>query len=326
MGKHLTVEQRYEISVLYGKGYSQKAIAKDLQKDKSVISRELKRNCDKRSGEYKADLAQCKHEKRQKEKPKHRRFTKEVEQYVTIQLQEDLSPEQIAGRAKLDGITCVSHERIYQFVYSDKRKKGTLHCHLRRKGRRYRKRGNNKDQRGIIKNRKSIIERPKIVDEQTRLGDLEIDTIIGKNHQGAIVTINERRSGYLWMSKLDGKNAEQLKDKTIALLHPNRDWIHTITGDNGKEFAEHEKISTGLNIDFYFADPYSSWQRGANENTNGLIRQYIPKKSSFESIKNQDITHIQNKLNNRPRKKLNFLTPKEFLVLHLHKIKVAFVT
>lgn len=324
--KHLTVEQRYTISVMIQQGYKQKEIAKAIKKDKSVISREIKRNCDKRSGEYRHDLAQRKCEQRHHSKSKKLRFTEQVKTYVDTLLKQDYSPEQIAGRAKLDNIDCVSHERIYQYVWQDKKANGDLYTHLRRKGRKYRKRGTSKDSRGIIKDRVDISQRPAIVDEKTRIGDLEIDTIIGKNHQGAILTINDRVSNFLWMAKLNSKNAEELAEKVVEILSPQAHWIHTITGDNGKEFAEHKKIAENINIDFYFAKPYHSWERGANENTNGLIRQYFPKGSSFEMITNKDIQYVQHKLNNRPRKKLGFLSPSEFLLLNLSNQKVAFIT
>jgi len=220
----------------------------------------------------------------------------------------------------------VSHERIYQYVWHDKKAKGNLYTHLRRKGRKYRKRGAAKDSRGIIKDRVDISKRPAIVDEKTRMGDLEIDTIIGKNHQGAILTINDRVSSFLWMTKLNSKNAEELAEKVVEILSPQAHWIHTITGDNGKEYAEHKKIAENISIDFYFAKPYHSWERGANENTNGLIRQYFPKKTSFDSINDKDILYVQHKLNNRPRKKLGFLSTIEFLLLYLSNQKVAFIT
>jgi IS30 family transposase len=207
-----------------------------------------------------------------------------------------------------------------------KKAKGSLFTHLRRKGRKYRKRGSAKDNRGIIKNRVDISQRPAIVNEKIRLGDLEIDTIIGKNHQGAILTINDRVSSYVWMAKLSGKNADELAMKAVEILQPHAHRIHTITGDNGKEFADHKKIAQQIGIDFYFAKPYHSWERGANENTNGLIRQYFPKGSSFESITDKQIQYVQHKLNNRPRKKLGFLSPTEFLSLKLSNQKVAFIT
>lgn len=324
--KHLTKEQRYTISEMKSKGYKQKDISLVIGKDKSVVSRELKRNCDKRSGEYKSDLAQRKYELRQKNKPKNIRFTQEVKQLVDKWIEEDYSPEQIAGRAKIEGKSCVSHERIYQYVWQDKKDAGCLFKHLRRKGRKYRKRGAAKDSRGCIKNRTDISLRPAIVDKKIRLGDLEIDTVIGKNHKGAILTINDRVSSFVWIEKLQGKDAKELAQKTVEKLTPCNNWIHTITADNGKEFAEHLNIENDLNIDFFFAKPYHSWERGANENTNGLIRQYFPKGSSFDNITNQQILYVQHKLNNRPRKKLNFLSPNEFLLLNLSNQKVAFVT
>jgi transposase, IS30 family len=324
--KHLTREQRYTISEMKRQGYKQIDIAQVIGKDKSVVSRELKRNCDKRNNEYRANLAQKKYEKRQKEKPKRKHFTNEIKTHVENWLKEDFSPEQIVGRSKLEGFPCVSHERIYQYVWNDKKGKGLLYLHLRRKGRKYRKRGAAKDSRGIIKGRVDISQRPEIVNKKTRLGDLEIDTVIGKNHKGAILTINDRVSSFIWMEKLKGKNAQELAIKVAETLRGNTHWIHTITADNGKEFAEHDKIANAIDIDFFFAKPYHSWERGANENLNGLVRQYFPKKTSFESITNQDVKYVQYKLNNRPRKKLGFLSPIEFLSLNLSNQKVAFVT
>ena len=287
----------------------QKDIALAISKDKSVVSRELRRNCDKRNEEYKADLAQRKYEKRQKDKKKHIYFTEEVKQHVNERLRKDLSPEQIAGRAKLEGRECVSTERIYQYVWKDKKEGGDLHTHLRHKGHRYRKRGNAKDSRGIIKDRVDISQRPEIVDRKERLGDLEIDTMIGQNHKGALLTINDRVSNKVIIEKLNGKDAKELARKVIERLSPYQKKVHTITSDNGKEFAEHKMISSELNLDFYFARPYHSWERGANENINGLIRQYFPKKTSFENISDDDVKRVEEILNNRPRKKLNFLTP-----------------
>ena len=327
--KHLTNEQRYTISVMLQKGYSQTEIAKAINKDKSTVSREIKRNSDKRNGIYKFELAQRKYKQRQKGKPKKVYFTDDIKKYVKSKLLDDYSPEQIYQRAKIEGINCVSHESIYQYIWDDKHNGGQLYLHLRRRNKRYRKRGNLKDSRGIIKDRISIDERPKIVEEKARFGDFEIDTIIGKNKKGAILTINDRWSGKVWIKKLVGKFAKPLAEKTIEILYPIKDLIHTITADNGKEFAYHKTISEQLEIDVFFAHPYHSWERGANENTNGLIRQYIPKKTDFSTITDEYIEYVQNKLNNRPRKRLNFLTPNEiydkFVKLKNNK-KVAFKT
>ena len=310
--KHLTVEQRYTISEMRLNSFSLSDIGLVIGKDKSVISRELHRNCDQRSGDYRSDLAQRKHDLRQKEKYRHRPFTDDIRLHVEELLKEDFSPEQISGRTKLEGNPCVSFERIYQHVWQDKKDGGLLYLHLRRRGRKNRKRGNSKDTRGIIKDRIGIEQRPAIVDEKLRFGDFEIDTIIGQNHQGAILTMNDRRSGLLLMRKLDGKDAGPVVIKAIEALLPIKDLIYTITADNGKEFAYHKEISQALEIDFYFARPYHSWERGANENTNGLVRQYFKKGTSFEDITDEDIERVQNQLNNRPRKKLSYLTPNEY--------------
>jgi IS30 family transposase len=299
---HLTRAQRYELSANLQAGFSKKEICEKMDIDKSVISRELKRNSDKRSGNYDAELAQRKYEKRLKEKPKFIHFTEEVKQKVISDLKDDWSPEQIVGRAKLKNENCVSHETIYQFVWRDKKKGGNLHKHLRNKGKKYAKRGAYKSSRGIIKNRISIDERPKIVDEKVRFGDLEIDTVIGKNHKGALLTITDRVSLMEWIVKLSGKVATELADSTIEVLKPVEKYLHTITSDNGKEFAEHEKIGENLNVGFYFAHPYKSCERGCNENANRLIRQHIPKKTDFDTIDIEYVKWVQNKLNDRPRK------------------------
>ena len=323
--KHLTLEQRYAISVMKKQYYKQKDIALAIGKDKSVVSRELKRNCDKRSGSYNSALAQRKYDQRQRDKPKHIHFTEDVKQCVDELLNKDYSPEQIAGRTKLGGVSCISVERIYQYVWLDKKKGGKIYTHLRRKGRKYRKRGNAKDTRGIIKDRVGIEQRPAIVEDKTRLGDLEIDTVIGQNHKGALLTINDRVSSMVWLAKLNGKNAEELAKKAIEILRPYKELTYTITGDNGKEFAEHKIISQGLDIDFYFARPYHSWERGANENTNGLIRQYFTKGSSFENITNKNVTKVQEILNNRPRKKLKYLIEPQKVFLIGHNRKMGFL-
>ena len=174
--------------------------------------------------------------------------------------------------------------RLYRWIWDDKHKKGTLYLNLRRKGKRYNKRGNTLAGRGYIPNRVDIEERPSIVDLKERFGDLEIDTVIVSNHKGALVTINDRLTSKVWIRKLSGKDAAPLALKTIEALQPIKDLIHTITADNGKEFTKHQEIAKELEISFYFCKPCHSWERGANENTNGLIRQYIPKGTDFCEI------------------------------------------
>ena len=312
---HLTKVQRYIIQTLLEQHCTIKFIADYLAKDKSVISREIRRNCDKRSGRYDAGLAQRKYRKRIQEKPKHKRFTSSMKETVDILLQQDYSPEQIKGRMKLLGTDMVSHEWIYQYIWKDKKRGGELYRHLRRKGRKYRKRGASKDARGIIKDRIGIEHRPAAVDEKNRFGDLEFDTIVGKNHKGALFTANDRMTMMTWIAKLPGKDSVPLSEAAISKLEPFKELLHTITSDNGKEFAGHKRIAEALGVDFYFAHPYHSWERGANENMNGLIRQYIPKGMSMEDIDDEYVEMIQEKLNNRPRKKLGFLTPHEYFLI-----------
>lgn len=324
---HLTVEQRYIIQVLKEEGFSQTDIAKKIQKDKSVVYRELKRNSDNRNGKYKAELAEKKCRKRHKLKPKYKRFTSDIEQYVDDLIKEDYSPEQIVGFSKIQGKACVSVERIYQHIWADKKQGGLLYKHLRTRGKRYRKRGAIKDKRGQIPDKVSIEHRPKIVEEKTRIGDLEIDLIIGKNHKRALLTANDRVTGKAKIALLNNKSAEETKEKVVKILAEWKPFMQTITSDNGKEFTLHREIACELEIDYYFAKPYHSWERGANENFNGLVRQYFPKNHDFNLITEKDIQYVENKLNNRPRKRFGFLTPNQ---LHLQLInkhgQVAFIT
>jgi IS30 family transposase len=324
--KHLTLEQRYEIALLKREKYSVAAIVASTGISKSVIYREIKRNSDKRSGVYKADLAQRKTDGRHADKAKHRRFTPAVRLLVTENLEKDFSPEQIVGLALKDSVYCVSIERIYQFIWADKKKGGELYLHLRTQGKRYRKRGSSKDKRGQIVGRIDIDLRPKIVDEKTRVGDLEIDLVIGEGHKMALLTINDRVTGMLKMKKIDSKEALGVEIAVLELLNDWKSIIHTITSDNGKEFANHQSIAEKLDIDYFFAHPYCSWERGANENLNGLVRQYFPKKTSFEFITDDEIKIVVNKLNNRPRKRLGFHTPNEIFSQFEAKALVAFIT
>ena len=323
---HITNEQRYTINCMLDQGLKPIKIARLIKKDKSVIYREIKRNSDQRSGVYKSDLAQRKYQKRLKEKPKYLKFTSSVKTRVEGLLREDYSPEQVVGYLKKEQEVTVSIERIYQYIWTDKREGGDLHTHLRRQGRKYRKRGRAKDSRGRIKNRISIEQRPKIVDTRSRFGDLEVDLIIGESHKEAIVTINDRASGMLKMKKSKSKEAEVVKKIIVELLEEWKPFIQTMTSDNGKEFAGHEFVTEMLNIDYYFAHAYHSWERGSNENLNGLVRQYIPKKTDFRTVSDSYIKEIETKLNNRPRKRYNYETPIFVMEKLLFNQKVAFVT
>jgi len=321
---HLSYEQRYTIEVLLQDKKPKSEIAKLLSVDKTVIYRELKRNSDERNRVYKAKLAQSKYEKRLFSKPKHMKTTPELKQQIVTLLEQDYSPEQVNGFMKKNNQQTLSHESIYQMIWKDKKAKGTLHEHLRRKGRRYRKRGSSKDSRGKIVGRVGIEKRPKEAEERKVFGHFELDTIIGKDHKGAIITLNERASGMLWMRKVESKDAEIVIKKLAEMLEEIRPYLKSITGDNGKEFAAHQFI-TDEYCDFFFANPYSPWERGSNENLNGLIRQYLPKKSDFNNYTEEQIKEIETKINNRPRKRFGYETPIFVMENLLFNPKVAFV-
>jgi IS30 family transposase len=314
--KQLDFRKRCQIYGLWRAGHSQTEIAKEVGVHKSTISRELKRNITfvrtaLGSWQYKPNYAQSHTDERHKEKQKHIKFNKEVETFVREKLSENWSPDQISGYAKRYNLFCISHERIYQFILKDKETGGKLYLHLRHQNKKYRKRYGSPKRQGSIKNRRFIDDRPAIVDDKSRIGDWEIDTIIGKNRKHAIVTIVERVSKKTVMKKVKAKTAELVSSSTIASLKLFSNKVFTITADNGSEFAHHEKIGKELNADFYFAHPYASWERGLNENTNGLIRQYLRKGCDFSELTDEDLSLITDKLNNRPRKNLDYKTPEE---------------
>lgn len=308
MYKQLTSEQRYTISVLLQKKMKQKDIAKAIGVSDSTISRELRRNSVVR-GKYNWETAQANAMRKRRRKPGNRRIDESVMQEAKVLLvTEQWSPEQISGALAKDG-KHVSDETIYRMIRKDKANGGDLYKHCRHKLKHRRRPVGGK--LSSIPNRTPISERPKEANGK-RFGDFEMDTIVGKDNHGSIVTITERSTNMLFMRKLPkGKNAKELARTVIHLLAPFKDYIKSITTDNGTEFACHEMIAKSLGTTVYFADPYSSWQKGAIENINGLIRQYVPKKHTFEAISHQQITRISAKINARPRKKLNFKTPRE---------------
>ena len=240
--------------------------------------------------------------------------TEEMKSYIDLKItQEQWSPEQISGRRRALGLPPVSHETIYRYVWDEKHRRGKpLYKYLRHRGRRYGRRGSPYRPRGIP-GRIGIEQRPPVVDEKNRFGDLEIDTIVGKYGRNVIMTINDRESGFLIMRKLPTKEAEPLAAAAIAALRPIRKELHTMTADNGTEFSRHQQIAKALKMDVFFARPYHSWERGANENTNGLVRQYFVKGTDFRKITDKEINMVQDKINNRPRKRLEFKTPVEFI-------------
>ncbi|WP_172916596.1 IS30 family transposase [Capnocytophaga canis] len=306
--KHLTLEQRYEIKAYLKCNKSQKFIAQQMGVSESTISRELKRNKLKRGG-YNPQNAQEQANIRKERFAVNRKFTPKVAAFVEEKIRrEQWSPQQIVGYCKKHEISMVSTEKIYQYIREDKEKGGDLYQYLRHQLKHRKRPVSGKKE--VIKNRKPIRLRPEIVLTNEEFGHFEVDLIVGAEHKGAILTIVERKTKFLIMRKLSGKNAKSLAKAMIYALLPYKDYVKTITSDNGLEFSEHEYISKKLSCDFYFANPYCSWERGLSENTNKLVRQYIPKGTYFEKISKEKIKEIQHKINRRPRLTLDFEEPK----------------
>jgi len=299
---HLTQEERYQIYTLLREGFSKRYIAWRLNRSPSTISREIKRNR-ARNG-YFAKHAHKLARRRHHSNPK--RIPCDIWVQVIAYLELQWSPEQIASQV------AVSLHSIYRFIQQDKSKGGDLYLHLRFTNQRKRKYGSI-ETRGQLTNRKSIHDRPAEIEQRSRFGDLEIDTIVGKNHQQSLVSIVDRKTGYLWLKKCSTRKAEEVCQATIRLLKPIKAQLKTITADNGKEFSLHEYAAQELDVDWYFADPYSAWQRGTNENTNGLIRQYVSKGSDLNDYTDAYIAEITQRLNHRPRKRLGFKSPSQVL-------------
>ena len=308
--RQLTLEKRYHISALQKAGLNQRSIAIELSVHPSTISRELRRNRDILRG-YNAEMAQVISTKTEVQKKKRFSLTKPIEKYIRAKLKQDWSPEQISGRMKLDTGMSVVHETIYRYIYTNKKNGGKLYTYLRHKNKKYHHRSNDYRSRGTIIDRVMIGKRPKIVEKKSRIGDWEIDTVVGKDHKGFLVTVVDRKSKFTLIKNVVSKHAEVVTQALIEMITPLKNITHTITSDNGKEFAHHKEVSAALNADFYFANPYHSWERGLNEHTNGLIRQYLPKKSVFIGVSKEEIIMIQNRLNHRPRKILKYKTPYE---------------
>jgi transposase, IS30 family len=301
----LTREQRYRIYALRKAAHNRTEIAPILGVHKSTVGRELSRN----SGQRGYRPKQAEGLARARQQAGHRpRITPEAWRLTESLVRREWSPEQVSGRLKLEGRPAPSHERIYQHIYADKRAGGTLHLHLRCRKRR-RKRHGSYDRRGQLRGRVSITERPQVVERKGRVGDWEADTIIGRHHQGAIVSVVERKSKLTRLAKVERNTAGAVGRELTAQLKSLA--VKTITSDNGREFALHQQVARQLSADFYFAHPYASWERGLNENTNGLVGQYFPKRADFSKITDKQINRVVERLNNRPRKTLGYQTPNE---------------
>lgn len=308
----LTESERYQIYALKKAGHSQKEISELLGRSPSTISRELRRNKGLRG--YRPAQAQRLSDARRQEAHKARKLTDEVKVSINVLVRQQLSPQQVVGYlARHEGVL-LHHETVYQLIYEDKAQGGDLYTHLRVASKPYRKRYGSYDRRGRIKGRESIDNRPAVVDRGNRIGDWEGDTIIGKGRTSALLTMVERKTLYSVIMRLAGKRADLLAEAAVAGMKHLKDRVKTITLDNGLEFAKHALIAEGLEADIYFAHPYASWERGINENTNGLIRQYFPKGTDFNKVSDEDIEYVMNRLNNRPRATRGHRSPNELFM------------
>ena len=307
---HLTYEERCQIYALKKSGLSAGAIAVQLKRHRSTIYRELKRNRGGRGYRYKQ--AQGKAVQRRREASSTaRKMTGEQWSLVEEKLDEGWSPEQVSGRLAYDGQVQVSPEWIYHRVREDRRRGGRLYLKLRQRGKKRRKGKKGMGGRGCIVGRVDIGERPLIVEEKKRGGDWEVDTIVGVGHRGAVVSAVDRVTKYVVLERVMAKTAAEVGEALCRRLDPCRDLVHTITADNGKEFAGHAQVSLALGALFFFARPYHSWERGLNEHTNGLVREYFPKSTDFRLTDAGELGRVERRLNRRPRKGLGWRTPEE---------------
>lgn len=321
---HLTLEQRYKIEVLLADSLNQSQIAQRLGVHRSTISREL-RNNSRKKGNYYASWGHTNYlRKRKAAKAKSRKIQGELQEQVNSYLQQYYSPEQIAGRLALEtGQKPISHETIYQYLWRDKAQGGHLYQYLRNSPKKKKKRYGTQENRGIVSGKKRIGLRPAIVERKTRIGDWEADTIWDRHKRQAMITLVDRHSKYLLMDQVDGYSAEACAEKMVHLFERVGLPVKTITVDNGFEFRAFQQVEDGLNTEVYFATPYHAWERGLNENTNKLVRQFFSKREAWKSLSAQQIARVNRLLNNRPRKTLGYQTPLEVIQKKLDEKIVA---
>ena len=308
--RHLSDEERLMIVALKKTGKSLREIGRYIGRSASTVSRELRRNRYTTDGRYRAFHAGPMSRGRRRRVRQKSWFSQEHWSWVEDLIREDFSPEQISGSLREWGVFGISHETIYRHVWRDKKNGGNLYKHFRGAKKKRRKRYNAYDSRGRLAGKKRIEERPKIVETRGRIGDWEVDTVMGKG-KDCVLTMVERKSGFLAMAHLKSKTVKEVNRRMKQLIKRTPNKFKTITSDNGVEFHGYKEIEKKRGVDFYFANPHHSWERGTNENTNGLIRQYLPKGKSMEGLTQKQCDAIARKLNNRPRKRHNYRTPAE---------------
>lgn len=309
----ITSEERYRLAAFRMQGFSQAEMARQLGRAPSTISRELARNRCAYDGHYRPSKAQERTNGRRSRSRRNQHFTEADFALVEQCLLRLWSPEQIAGRLQFGPFLRISHETIYRHIWRDHRLGGDLHLLLRGARKRRRKRYAAYDSRGRLAGKRMIGERPAVIQARTEFGHWEIDTVMGTGSKDCIMTLVERKTGWLLIGKLRDRTTAVLTDRAIDLIRQHTGAIETITADNGTEFHDYKRIEARTGVIFYFANPHHSWERGTNENTNGLIRQYLPKGTSMANLTQHQCTEIAHQINTRPRKRLDYKTPLEAL-------------
>ncbi len=307
----ITSEERYMLSALRRQGLNQSQVARALGRHRSSISRELRRNRSAWDGGYRPFVASHRTRARQSRSRRNRYFHADDFRLVNRLLRKRWSPEQIAGHLRKDGALSISHETIYVHVWSDKAAGGNLYQHLRCASKKRRKRHNSYDSRGRLAGKRHISERPASIETRRSIGHWEVDTVVGVGAKDCVVTLVERKTGYAFIGKLSDRSKRGMSRQLRMLIRRAPSQFQTITSDNGTEFHDYASVEAATGVKFYFATPYHSWERGSNENFNGLLRQYLPKRTSQAGITQRDCDAIAKKLNTRPRKRLGYRTPEE---------------
>jgi IS30 family transposase len=306
----LSTEERYELAAMRRQGLRMAKMADHLGRHRSTLYREVKRNQSAHDGRYRATHSVEKAGGRQRRSRRNLRYGPAEFAPIEAMIREGFSPEQIVGRRKLEGKQVMSHETIYRWIWTDKQCGGTLWQHLRGARKQRRKRYGRYDSRGRLAGKKPIEQRPAVVASRERIGDWEMDTVHGRG-KACVVTVVERKTGLVRIGPIQRATKELTLDGTVKLLWPERQRVKTITADNGTEFHNYQELETILGTEVYFATPHHAWERGTNENTNGLIRQYLPKGMNLSRLSQQQCDRIAERLNNRPRLRLGFKTPNE---------------
>lgn len=307
----ITSEERYMLSSMRMQGYSNAQIARKLGRHRSTIGREIKRNSARYDNCYRPSIADERTRGRRSRSRRNQQFTRADFKRVDALIKLKWSPEQIAGRLRDNGELAISHETIYRHIWNDRKRGGLLYQSLRCAKKQRRKRYQHYDSRGRLAGKRHISERPNAAEKRSRIGHWEINTVMGRGSKDCIISLVDRKTGFLAIGKLQARNTQQTAQRTTQMIHKNQPAFRTITADNGTEFHTYKDIEKATGVKFYFATPHHSWERGTNENTNGLIRQYLPKGTSMENLTQHQCNAIAEKLNNRPRKRHNYKTPKE---------------